>query len=68
MVYAGADVAYSMRSMLEKKKDLDAGGLDVELITIKGAPHVCPLSLLPGVSCALDADLSALLPIRSSPT
>lgn len=40
MLWASEDVAYSMESMREKKRDLDEGGLEVELITIKGAPHV----------------------------
>ena len=45
MLWASEDVAYSIESMREKKRDLDEGGLEVELITIEGAPHVHPADL-----------------------
>lgn len=41
MIWGSKDVAYDLKAMLGKKKDLDEGGLDVELITIKGGPHFC---------------------------
>lgn len=40
MIHAMADVAYTDTHLLEKKKDFDAAGLQVEFLSIKGAPHV----------------------------
>jgi hypothetical protein len=46
MIHAGADCAYLDTHLLEKKKDFDAAGLQVEFLSVKGAPHVRLISSL----------------------
>nr|AOR51847.1 alpha -beta hydrolase [Phaffia rhodozyma] len=39
MIHAGADVAYSLEDLLEKKKDFDDAGLKTNIVTIPRASH-----------------------------